>query len=137
MCYRVGMTDFVVPRPFPEPLAELVATRFRVLGDPTRICLLDHLRDGARERLRRLARQAVDEVDVDALEAARARVGEERGGLLVMPVGHDDHLERVADRLHLQVVERPLWMRPAVTAGDGTTSLVATVLARRVNTMRT
>jgi len=36
-----------------------------------------------------------------------------------------------------QVVERPLWMRPAVTAGDGTTSLVATVLARRVNTMRT
>ena len=47
MCYRVGMTDFVVPRPFPEPLAELVATRFRVLGDPTRIRLLDHLRDGA------------------------------------------------------------------------------------------
>lgn len=36
-----------------------------------------------------------------------------------------------------QVVERPLWMRPAVTAGDGTTSLVVTCLARRVNTMRT
>jgi len=42
----VRVSDFVVPRPFPEPLAELVATRFRVLGDPTRIRLLDHLRDG-------------------------------------------------------------------------------------------
>lgn len=36
-----------------------------------------------------------------------------------------------------QVVERPLWMRPAVTAGDGTTSLVVTALCRRINTMRT
>lgn len=36
-----------------------------------------------------------------------------------------------------QVVERPLWMRPRCTAGDGTTSLVVTALARRINTMRT
>ena len=36
-----------------------------------------------------------------------------------------------------QCVERPLWMRPRCTAGDGTTSLVVTALIRRVNTMRT
>ena len=34
------------PHPLPEPLIELVAQRFRVLGEPTRIGLLDQLRDG-------------------------------------------------------------------------------------------
>lgn len=32
--------------PIAEQLAELIAQRFRVLGDPTRIRLLDALRDG-------------------------------------------------------------------------------------------
>jgi DNA-binding transcriptional ArsR family regulator len=35
-----------VPHPLPEPLAELVAERFRVLGEPMRIKLLDRLREG-------------------------------------------------------------------------------------------
>jgi DNA-binding transcriptional ArsR family regulator len=34
-----------IPHPLPEPLVELIARRFRVLGDPTRIRLLDLLRD--------------------------------------------------------------------------------------------
>ncbi len=34
------------PQPLPEPLIELVAQRFRVLGEPMRIKLLDRLRDG-------------------------------------------------------------------------------------------
>lgn len=34
------------PRPLPEPLIELVAQRFRVLGEPMRIRLLDRLREG-------------------------------------------------------------------------------------------
>jgi DNA-binding transcriptional ArsR family regulator len=32
--------------PLPEPLIELVAARFRVLGEPMRIRLLDRLREG-------------------------------------------------------------------------------------------
>ena len=36
-----------VPHPLPDPLAELIAQRFRVLGEPMRIKLLDRLRDGA------------------------------------------------------------------------------------------
>lgn len=35
-----------VPRPLPAPLVELIAQRFRVLGEPMRIRLLDRLRDG-------------------------------------------------------------------------------------------
>jgi DNA-binding transcriptional ArsR family regulator len=40
------MTSMPVPHPLPEPLIELVAQRFRVLGEPMRIKLLDRLRDG-------------------------------------------------------------------------------------------
>ncbi|WP_199434661.1 ArsR/SmtB family transcription factor [Qaidamihabitans albus] len=35
-----------VPHPLPEPLVELIAHQFRVLGEPTRIRLLERLRDG-------------------------------------------------------------------------------------------
>ena len=39
------MTD-QLPHPLPEPVIELVAQRFRVLGEPMRIRILEHLRDG-------------------------------------------------------------------------------------------
>jgi DNA-binding transcriptional ArsR family regulator len=39
-------THAAVPHPLPEPLIDLVAQRFRVLGEPMRIKLLDRLRDG-------------------------------------------------------------------------------------------
>ena len=35
-----------IPHPVPEPLAELIAERFRLLGEPMRIRMLDLLRDG-------------------------------------------------------------------------------------------
>jgi DNA-binding transcriptional ArsR family regulator len=35
-----------IPHPLPDPLAEVIAARFRVLAEPMRIKLLDHLRDG-------------------------------------------------------------------------------------------
>jgi DNA-binding transcriptional ArsR family regulator len=35
-----------VSHPLPDPLVELIAQRFRVLSEPTRIKLLDLLRDG-------------------------------------------------------------------------------------------
>jgi DNA-binding transcriptional ArsR family regulator len=35
----------VLPHPLSDPLAELIAQRFRVLGEPTRIRLLDRLRE--------------------------------------------------------------------------------------------
>jgi DNA-binding transcriptional ArsR family regulator len=34
-----------IPHPVPEPLVDLIARRFRVLGEPTRIRLLDLLRE--------------------------------------------------------------------------------------------
>ena len=35
-----------VSHPLPDDLAELIAERFRALSEPTRIKLLDHLREG-------------------------------------------------------------------------------------------
>lgn len=35
-----------LPRPIPVDVAELIAQRLRTIGDPTRIRLLDNLRDG-------------------------------------------------------------------------------------------
>jgi len=35
-----------VPHPIPDALADLIAERFRVLAEPMRIRILDHLRDG-------------------------------------------------------------------------------------------
>jgi len=35
-----------IPHPLPEQLVDLIAQRFRVLGEPMRIRLLDRLRDG-------------------------------------------------------------------------------------------
>ena len=37
-----------LPHPLPDDLAELIARRFRVLGEPARVRLLDQLRDGER-----------------------------------------------------------------------------------------
>jgi DNA-binding transcriptional ArsR family regulator len=34
------------PHPLPDPLIELIAQRFRVIGEPMRIRILDRLRDG-------------------------------------------------------------------------------------------
>lgn len=36
-----------IPHPLPDSLVELIAERFRVIGEPLRIKLLDRLRDGA------------------------------------------------------------------------------------------
>ena len=35
-----------IPRPLPDELVELIAERFRVIGEPMRIKLLDQLREG-------------------------------------------------------------------------------------------
>jgi DNA-binding transcriptional ArsR family regulator len=35
-----------LPHPLPEELADLIAGRFRVIGEPMRVRLLDRLRDG-------------------------------------------------------------------------------------------
>lgn len=36
-----------LPRPLPDELVDLIAQRFRVIGEPMRIKLLDRLRDGS------------------------------------------------------------------------------------------
>ncbi len=61
-----------VPHPLPEPLIELVAQRFRVLGEPMRIKLLDQLREG---------NATVSELQ-EALGASQQNVSKHLGTLL-------------------------------------------------------
>ena len=61
-----------IPHPLPEPLIELIAQRFRVLGEPMRIKLLDRLRDGD---------ATVGELQ-DALAASQQNVSKHLGVLL-------------------------------------------------------
>jgi len=42
----MSMNDAPIPHPLPEQLAEAIAERFRILGEPMRIRLLDALREG-------------------------------------------------------------------------------------------
>ena len=42
----VSSSSPAVPHPLPLPLVEVIAQRFRVLGEPMRIRLLDALREG-------------------------------------------------------------------------------------------
>jgi DNA-binding transcriptional ArsR family regulator len=47
LCNNEPVTDLPpVPHPIPDPLAELIAQRFRVLAEPMRIKLLDRMREG-------------------------------------------------------------------------------------------
>jgi DNA-binding transcriptional ArsR family regulator len=41
------MADQAMHHPLPEPVVELIAQRFRVIGEPMRIRLLDQLREGS------------------------------------------------------------------------------------------
>jgi DNA-binding transcriptional ArsR family regulator len=40
------MAEIAIPHPLPDALVDLIAERFRVIGEPMRIRVLDHLRSG-------------------------------------------------------------------------------------------
>jgi DNA-binding transcriptional ArsR family regulator len=60
-----------MPHPLPEPLVELIARRFRVMGEPMRIRILDRLRDG----------EATVQELTDALGATQQNVSKHLGVL--------------------------------------------------------
>ena len=62
----------LIPHPLPEQLVDLIAQRFRVLGEPMRIKLLDRLRDGE---------ATVGELQA-ALDASQQNVSKHLGVLL-------------------------------------------------------
>jgi len=61
----------MVPHPLPEPLVELVAQRFRLIGEPMRIRLLDALRS---------AERSVSEL-AETLDASQQNVSKHLGAL--------------------------------------------------------
>ena len=61
-----------IPHPLPAPLVQRIAERFRILGEPTRITLLDRLREGE---------ATVGELQ-DAIGASQQNVSKHLGVLL-------------------------------------------------------
>jgi len=108
--------ELTIPHPLPEQLVDLIAQRFRVLGEPMRIKLLDRLRDGEFELAERLL-AAMDDVYAllvtidypDAItlnlrrstDVARSLIEKTRGDLSIAFVQRDlrDALDRHAREL--------------------------------------
>ena len=65
------MVVVALPSPLPDPLVEVIAQRFRVIGEPMRIKLLDRLREGD---------ATVNELR-DALDASQQNVSKHLGVL--------------------------------------------------------
>ena len=68
----ISRAKVTVPHPLPEPLVELIAERFRLLGEPMRIRLLDRLRDGE---------ATVKELQ-EAIDGSQQNVSQHLGALL-------------------------------------------------------
>ena len=64
-----------VSHPLPDDLVELIAERFRVLGEPTRIKLLDGLRDGEATVLELTARIGTTQQNVSKHLGVLQRAG--------------------------------------------------------------
>ena len=61
-----------MPTPIPDPLVELIAERFRLLGEPMRVRALDHLRDSGEASVGELA---------TALDTSQQNVSKHLGAL--------------------------------------------------------
>jgi DNA-binding transcriptional ArsR family regulator len=81
-----------LPRPLPEPLVEVIARRFRALGEPMRIRLLDHLR----------TEEATVNDLVAALDASQQNISKHLGVLLREGVVGR---RRDGNRVHYRIVD--------------------------------
>lgn len=91
----------MLPHPLPEPLAELIAQRFRVIGEPTRIRLLDRLREG----------EASVQDLTDALAASQQNVSKHLGvlaqaGIVERRKDGNLSLYRIADESVFELCEQ-------------------------------
>lgn len=98
--------------PLPDDLVELIALRFRALSEPTRIKLLDHLRDGEKTVLELTRLVETSEQNVSKHLGVLARAGivrRRRAGNFsyysVVDPGVYELCEQVCGSLHRQVEE--------------------------------
>ena len=102
--------DVGVPHPLPAPLAELIAERFRVIGEPMRIRILDSLREGDATVGELAGRLGTSQQNVSkhlALLAQAGMVSRQKQGTAVRCAIADDTVfelcERVCGDLRAQV----------------------------------
>ena len=118
-----------LPHPVPNELAELIARRFRVIGEPTRIRLLDLLRDGEATVGELAAALDASQQNVSKHLAVLADIGivgrRKDGNRVYYSVVDEGVFAPVRGRLRLAPAAVRLAQRP-----DGRGGLVTTVAAK-------
>ena len=110
-----------LPSPLPEPLVELIAQRFRLLGEPTRIKLLDTLRAGPATVTELQAATGASQQNVSKHLGMLVDAGLVRrvkdGNRAYFSIADDslfDLCEQVCGSLRRQLAERDALLQPAV-----------------------
>ena len=111
-----------IPHPVPDALAELIAQRFRVIGEPMRIRLLDALRDGPMTVNELTAALGATQQNVSkhlGVLAAAGIVGREKDGTRVRCFIADPSVFELCEqvcgglRRHVDVLDQALQERAA------------------------
>lgn len=107
-----GEAKLTLPRPIPEQLAEMIAARLRVIGEPLRIRILDMLRDGElsvsdiTERLGTSQQNASKHLGILLQAGIVARRKQGNSSIYsIADRGVYDLCEQVCGGLHLQLAE--------------------------------
>jgi DNA-binding transcriptional ArsR family regulator len=114
-----------MPHPLPDPLVELVAQRFRVIGEPMRIRLLDRLRGGEQSVAQLVAATGASQQNVSkhlgVLHQAGIVSRRKEGNRVVYAIADESIFalcEIVCGGLAQQVAELAQLLEPAVGAGS-------------------
>lgn len=114
-----------LPSPLPDALVDLIAQRFRVLGEPTRIRLLDTLRDGPATVAELQAGTGASQQNVSKhlgllLDAGLVRRTKEgnRSYYAIADPGLFELCEQVCGSLRRQVAELDALLQTADLGGD-------------------
>ena len=114
-----------IPHPLPEPLVELVAQRFRLIGEPMRIRLLDRLRGGEQSVARLVAATGASQQNVSkhlgVLHQAGIVSRRKEGNRVVYAIADETIFalcEAVCGGLAQQVAELAQLLEPAVGAAS-------------------
>jgi DNA-binding transcriptional ArsR family regulator len=89
-----------LPDPIPDPLVELLANRLRVIGDPTRIRMLDRLRHGPAS-----VQELVDAASTSQQNVSKHMTRLMEHGFIARERHGNEHRYRLIDSSPLQVLD--------------------------------
>ena len=90
----------MLPDPIPDPLVELLANRLRVIGEPTRMRVLDRLRHGPAS-----VQQLVDAAGTTQQNLSKHLTRLSEHGFITRERRGSEHHYRIIDRSPLEVLD--------------------------------